>query len=349
MARRSGAATTRTKAQTTKVFEQDDSESEEDEWAIERQRQATNSNAERTTPNDQHDDSDDDDDDDDDEDVIQQLDDDVGDELDDGVGMYEDDQGEALDSEDEGETLNKQISAIPFGSLLKAKKQLNGNNSNNKRNDKGKQRQVEQDQDNDGQDEVSSKRLKSWKRGGNDTHRSNKHAQVPMEMSSKKPVSRHRQIAETKTIRARDPRFDSLSGGFKPDLFQNSYGFLKDKQTQELDELRKTANLARKNKLLPQEEKNQIETALTRMQSKQASRQAKERDDLALRNWKKQEQEKRQQGKKEFYLKDSDKKKLQLKAKFDDLAQDKKQLRKAIEKKRRKMAQKDKKSMPNRR
>ncbi|KAK4049573.1 rRNA biogenesis protein rrp36 [Microbotryomycetes sp. JL201] len=337
MARRRQAQTSMSKA-----FDQDGLvDSEEDEWAAERFE-----NARRTIDDEEEEDEEAEDD---DGPVYEDEDDEEEEER--GVGMYEQDEGEVIESEDEREMLNKQISAIPFGSLLKAKKQLNGGSGTSSAIRKGKQAQTydEHSQD-DGQRRETrrpGKQSGQRKRTDSDRHRSSKHA--PMEMSSKKPVSRHRQIVETKTIRARDPRFDSLSGGFKSDLFKSSYGFLADRQSQELDELRKTANAARKNRLLPQEEKDKIEAALVRVQSREATRKSKERDEEALKAWKKEEQQKRKEGKKEFYLKNADKKKLQLKAKYDDLSQDKKQLRKAIEKKRRKISQKDKKMMPNRR
>lgn len=103
--------------------------------------------------------------------------------------------------------------------------------------------------------------------------------------------------------KARDPRFDSLSGSFKPDLFSTSYSFLSQSQASELEQLKKTAAAARKNQLLPQEEKDRIEEALQRMQSREVSRKQKERDAEALRTWKREEQNKRKEGKKEFHLK----------------------------------------------
>jgi len=67
--------------------------------------------------------------------------------------------------------------------------------------------------------------------------------------------------------------------------------------------MKKTAAAARKNHLLPEEEKERIEAALTRMQSREVSRKTKEREGEALKKWKKEEEEKRKGGKKEFYLK----------------------------------------------
>jgi hypothetical protein len=103
--------------------------------------------------------------------------------------------------------------------------------------------------------------------------------------------------------KARDPRFDSLSGNFKPDLFRTGYTFLAAAQTTELETLRKTAIAARKNPVLPDEEKEKIEAALTRMESREVSRKTKEREGEAMKKWKKDEAQKREGGKKEFYLK----------------------------------------------
>lgn len=103
--------------------------------------------------------------------------------------------------------------------------------------------------------------------------------------------------------KARDPRFDSLSGSFKPDLFRNSYSFLAAAQTAELEALRKTATAARRNAALPEEDKEKIEAALVRMESREVTRKNKERDEGALKGWKKEEAGKREAGKKEFYLK----------------------------------------------
>jgi len=123
-------------------------------------------------------------------------------------------------------------------------------------------------------------------------------------MSAKRPVSRVRQVVETQTLHARDPRFDALSGSVNPHLFKQSYGFLADKQRAELDTMRKTAAQARRNRALPEEEKERIEEALRRMENRDVTRKMKEREQEAMKSWKKEEQDKRAQGKKAFYLKE---------------------------------------------
>lgn len=55
--------------------------------------------------------------------------------------------------------------------------------------------------------------------------------------------------------------------------------------------------------VLPEEEKEKIEAALTRMESREVARRTKERESDALTAWKKEEAKKRGDGKKEFYLK----------------------------------------------
>ena len=103
--------------------------------------------------------------------------------------------------------------------------------------------------------------------------------------------------------KARDPRFDSLSGSFNPALFSNSYNFLNDAAQKELQTMRETAKKARKSQILPEEDKEEIEAALRRMESKELARKNKEREARALKEWKKEEEKKRGEGKKEFFLK----------------------------------------------
>ncbi len=67
--------------------------------------------------------------------------------------------------------------------------------------------------------------------------------------------------------------------------------------------MRETAKKARKSQILPEEDKEEIEAALRRMESKELARKNKEREARALKDWKKEEHQKRGEGKKEFYLK----------------------------------------------
>ncbi|SCZ87407.1 BZ3500_MvSof-1268-A1-R1_Chr2-2g04873 [Microbotryum saponariae] len=324
---------------------QDITDDEPDEWQEDRQRVGTSSFPGQYQP-------DEDGDEDDEED---------------GVAQFEEDEGEVFESEDEETNLGKhklywlfitELASIPFGTLVKAQRKLNKQQAQARfrRKPSGNdddESDLEGNSEEDGTEQGGRPKvslLKDRKGKGkakvNANQRSSKHA--PMELSSKKPVTRNRQVIEVQANKARDPRFDSLSGNIKSDLFSRSYGFLADQQTAELEALRKTVALARK-KGGSEEEKERMEDALQRMESREISRKNKARDQEALRAWKKEELEKRQQGKQAFHLKSAERKALLLKAKFDVLAQDKKQLRKTIEKKRKKTAQKDKKLLPQRR
>ncbi|KAG0660917.1 rRNA biogenesis protein rrp36 [Rhodotorula mucilaginosa] len=312
------------------LFEQD---SEEDEWATDRQAGPSRASAyQQDSDEDDHGEpghamhGDDDDD--------------------DGVAAFESDPGEQLeDSDDDADpeaAIGKQLASIPFTSLLKAQKQLN--KGKQKANGKGKGAQEGGD---DGARDANGKKLPKNAKGkgkGDHAGRSNKHA--PTEMSARRPVSRARQVVETQELKSRDPRFDVLSGSVNKDLFRKSYSFLAEQHQQELETMRKTAAAARKNRQLPQEEKDRIDEALRRMENREVTRKNKDLQEEAMRQWKKEEADKRKEGKKAFFLKESEKKKLFLKAKYDDLAQDKRKLHKAMDKKRRKTSQKEKKLMP---
>lgn len=123
-------------------------------------------------------------------------------------------------------------------------------------------------------------------------------------MSARRPVSRNRQVVETHELKARDPRFDVLSGSVNKDLFRKSYSFLAEQHQHELDTMRKTAAAARKNRQLPQEDKDRIEESLRRMENREVTRKNKDLQDEAMRKWKKEEADKRKEGKKAFFLKD---------------------------------------------
>ncbi|KAM0748156.1 DUF947-domain-containing protein [Meredithblackwellia eburnea MCA 4105] len=273
-----------------------------------------------------------------------------------GVAQFESDQGEDYLDEDEDEdqddhqesTKTKELAAIPFSTLLKAKKQLEHNNLSKKKKNKKRESDDEDDQDSyQAEGSKGSDSLRNGKAAGKKVKkqdRSSKHA--PMEMSSKKAVSRIRQIVEPTDLKkkSRDPRFSSLSGQVNPSLFRQSYSFLASSQSAELASLRTLAA----NPKLASEERDRVEATLRRMESREVERRKRDLEERAVGEWKREERRKReQQGKKGFWLKDSDKKALILKARFDALKDDKKGLRKAVEKKRRKTAQRDKKNMPS--
>ncbi|KIJ17790.1 hypothetical protein PAXINDRAFT_9734 [Paxillus involutus ATCC 200175] len=184
--------------------------------------------------------------------------------------------------------------------------------------------------------------------------RANKHA--PAEVTSKRPVGRHRIVVEDKTPKPRDPRFLQATGGYNPLKFKQQYGFLSDLHSSELKTLRE--NLKRARKLLVNspsnlraerdEEVKRLELAVKRAESA-VNRDTRERVDVeALQSAKHAEKEKRNHGKSDWWMKRSEKREFLTKARFDAIASvgGKQAVKKAIEKKQKKVNQKEKKSRP---
>ncbi|CAG8565405.1 14103_t:CDS:2 [Cetraspora pellucida] len=165
-----------------------------------------------------------------------------------------------------------------------------------------------------------------------------------MEISSKKPVGRFRQIVEipSNIRKRRDPRFDDLSGKFNDDLFEKSYSFLNEYKKSEMEEIKK-----RISKEKDPEEKQKLQQLLNKLQSRAAHESNLNRKKQLKREQKKKERELIAQGKSPFYLKKSEEKKLELVDKFKKLQKsDSKVLDKVIEKRRKKNASKEHRYIP---
>lgn len=166
---------------------------------------------------------------------------------------------------------------------------------------------------------------------------------TPTEMSSKKKVPRLRQVIPVKKRVSRDPRFDELSGTFNQEKFDEAYSFLDDIKANEKEqlkrELRKTKQLDRK---------HQLQSLLKRMEQQEAAKKSADAKREAERQRKKAEMELVKQGKRPFYLKKSDKKKLELAERYKELKSSGK-LEKYLKRKGKKMASKERKRMPHRR
>ncbi|CAG8571092.1 27708_t:CDS:2 [Gigaspora margarita] len=174
------------------------------------------------------------------------------------------------------------------------------------------------------------------------TKRTSKHR--PMEISSKKPVGRFRQIIEIPSHirKRRDPRFDDLSGKFNEDLFEKSYDFLNEYKRSEIEEIKKSIN-----KEKDPEEKQKLQQLLNKLQSRIAHENNLKRKKELKRERKKKEHELIAQGKTPFYIKKSEEKKLELVDKFKTFQKsDSKVLDKVIEKRRKKNASKEHKYIP---
>lgn len=171
-----------------------------------------------------------------------------------------------------------------------------------------------------------------------------------------------------------DPRFLPLAGEFSETAFHNRYSFLKDSHISELQTLRE--NLKRARKLLvtsPQhlrdereEEVNKLELAVKRAESLVNRDRRQQIEKEALQKITSEEKAKQKQGKGKWFMKEcesvqrfisvktaqhlriADKKAVLLRARYEALATagGKGAVRKAIEKKQKKISQREKKSRP---
>ncbi|KAM9297174.1 ribosomal RNA processing protein 36 homolog [Morus bassanus] len=163
----------------------------------------------------------------------------------------------------------------------------------------------------------------------------------PLEMSAKKPVPFLRQVVSVKKKVHRDPRFDDLSGEYKPEIFMKTYSFLDSIKKQEKEmvqkQLKKCRDVEQKEKL------QQLLNRMTQQEQAQKKQQKLRERELVL---KRQQRELAKQGKKPFFLKKSEKRKLELAEKYAELKRSGK-LESFLNKKRKRNAIKDKRRLPS--
>ncbi|WVR08082.1 hypothetical protein IAU60_005128 [Kwoniella sp. DSM 27419] len=187
------------------------------------------------------------------------------------------------------------------------------------------------------------------------TKRGHKHA--PQAMSTKKQVSRHRQVVDIHKPERRDPRFSSVSAGsLDAHLHSQGYSFLPSMLKEEMTSLKKALSVAQKaertcpwaEKPARTAEREQIELQLGRVRTRLVRDQRDTAEREVLAKVKKEEREKRAQGKGAWFMKKGEKRDLLLKARFEALEKSggKNAVKKAMEKKRKKVAGKEKKSRP---
>mmetsp|Transcript_22496 Transcript_22496/g.29196 ORF Transcript_22496/g.29196 Transcript_22496/m.29196 type:complete len:356 (+) Transcript_22496:172-1239(+) len=171
----------------------------------------------------------------------------------------------------------------------------------------------------------------------------------PMEMSSKVPVSRYREVVNVGPQRkARDPRFEAVSGKFNYDLFRKTYDFLDGYQDAEIKELKASLKLELKKRGKDSKRHKEIQSVLSRLQTERTARHRSDKVRKILSNKKKEELEKVSQGKKPFFMKRSEKKKIEMEQRFMELKK-KGKLKKYMEKRRKKNASKDHRWLPAKR
>ena len=170
--------------------------------------------------------------------------------------------------------------------------------------------------------------------------RTSKHA--PTALSSKRAVTRRREVVAVPRVVHRDPRFDPLTGPLDNNRVAQTYSFLADYQSSEIAQLksaiRSTKDLATRERL---------QKALKRMESRKKADVLKEERQNVVREHRKQEKERVKEGKTPFYLKKGDVKTKMLEKRFEGMGP--KKIERVMERRRKKMAGKDKKLLPQRR
>ncbi|XP_051549061.1 ribosomal RNA processing protein 36 homolog [Myxocyprinus asiaticus] len=169
--------------------------------------------------------------------------------------------------------------------------------------------------------------------------RLNKHK--PQEISAKKHVPFLRKVIPVKKRISRDPRFDDLSGEYKPEIFNQTYKFINNLREKETQIVRKKLKKAKS-----ESKKEEMKALLKRLENQQRARQRQEQEREKELQFKRKQRELAGQGHKPFYLKKSDKKKLELADKYSELKKSGK-LENFLSKKRKRNTTKDRKKLPN--
>ncbi|KAL1878089.1 hypothetical protein VTK73DRAFT_8140 [Phialemonium thermophilum] len=180
--------------------------------------------------------------------------------------------------------------------------------------------------------------------------RSSKHA--PVEMSSKKRVSRRRDIVEVHKLQPRDPRFAPPGvGGTRAASTtadeakaRRAYAFLEEYRDNEIRQLKAAIKTTTAKTPEAAAQREELKRRLMAMEERKRAQERKDRALAVLQEHRRQEKELVKQGKKPFYLKRSEQKKRLLLDQYAGMSQ--KQIDKAIERKRKKEAAKEKKSLP---
>ncbi|XP_057830960.1 uncharacterized protein LOC131041777 [Cryptomeria japonica] len=166
----------------------------------------------------------------------------------------------------------------------------------------------------------------------------------PMEMSSKKPVGRLREVVQAPKKVIRDPRFESLCGNYDESRFKKLYSFIFDEELpMERKKLQKTLEKSKDPKAV-EEMKKHISWIDNQLRTVQEGNKYSEK----LSEHKKNEKEAVKQGKRPFYLKKSEVRKQQLIEKYKSLKASGK-LEAFLAKRRQKNAAKDHRYVPYRR
>lgn len=178
---------------------------------------------------------------------------------------------------------------------------------------------------------------KAGRKDHRDFSRSSKHA--PAEVSSKKAVSRKRDVVPVAKREYRDPRFEPMAGEVDDEKINKAYSFLNDYRQDEVKGLKEQIK-----KTKDESEKDKLKRILHSMESKMKAAARKSKEQEILDKHRKEEKELVAQGKKPFYLKKAEQKKQLIMEQYSSLKG--KQLDHVIERRRKKVEGKEKKNLP---
>ncbi|KAI1117218.1 hypothetical protein F5Y14DRAFT_403572 [Nemania sp. NC0429] len=169
--------------------------------------------------------------------------------------------------------------------------------------------------------------------------RASKHA--PTEMSSKRQVTRRREVVSVQKVAPRDPRFSSASGTVDEARARKAYAFLDEYRDAEMAQL-KAAVKKSKNA----GEREALARELKSMQSRKEAQARRDAEQDLVARHRRQEKDLVAQGKKSqpFYLKKSEQKRQLLLERFAGMK--KKDVDRTIERRRKKLTARERRSMP---
>ncbi|KAK6833923.1 hypothetical protein PG989_003211 [Apiospora arundinis] len=257
-----------------------------------------------------------------------------------------DDQSGSSEDEDPSSMDPSQIS---FGALAKAQASMP------KRRKNGRKGGDDEDSDNSDVSEEDT-RGGAGGFGGKESERkhalqkrSSKHA--PMEVTAKRAVTRKREVVSVPKVVARDPRFGPLgttsssssrrhpNPAMEEEATRRNYAFLDKYRDDEMAELKKEVKKTR-----DPAAKEKLQRAVMSMQSRKQMLERRDAERAVVAEHRRQEKELVKQGKQPFYLKKSEQKKRVIMDRFAGMK--KGQVDKAIERKRKKLASKERREMP---
>ncbi|KAJ5734723.1 rRNA biogenesis protein rrp36 [Penicillium manginii] len=270
------------------------------------------------------------------------------DEDEDGSNLGEE---EFSDAGDDNEDIQASLSSVSFGALAKAQASMGSKKGKEKRSQAGADESTTASPLDDIRAKIREAREQKRDAAAKEKSKEKKAARAskhaPMVQSSKHAVTRRRLVVEPPAVaKARDPRFDAAVMGYSgsgkySEGANKNYAFLDDYRVSELKDLKMQLSKT-KNADAREELKMQIRSAEDQMKTRK--NQKREREVMA--DHKKKEKQLIREGKKStpYYLKQSELKKAVLEKKYEEMGS--RDRAKALERRRKKIASKERKDMP---